>query len=397
MKENLKTITRPTEEPDVLHNEAKITALKSHIAIVSEMNKLLLDKAKNEQDFFQKVCDMLTKVEYIKLVWVGLIEKNSFKVKPIAQAGFEEGYLSSINVTWDDSEFGKGPTGTAIKTRQPNVMRDIRNDPRYTPWREQATKRGYASSLALPLLYAKETLGALNLYSEKEDAFKDAEIGFLTEITDDVAVGIKVFVLEKKLKQSLLSIQKTLNKTVEAIALICETKDPYIAGHQKRVTKLACAIAKKMNLSNQRIKRIRTAGLLHDIGKISIPTEILSKPGKINEYESKLIESHPQTSYQILKEIELHYRITQAILQHHERIDGSGYPLGLLDKEIILEAKILGVADVVEAMASHRPYRDALGISAGLEEISKNRGILYAAKVVDACLMLFQKEGFCFD
>jgi len=205
----------------------------------------------------------------------------------------------------------------------------------------------------------------------------------------DISRRIKT---EKELKKSWQNQRTAMRGVVQAMALIIETRDPYTAGHQCRVTKLACRIAEEMNLSKERIEGLRLAGELHDIGKIHVPAEILSKPGNISEAEFNIIKTHPKVGYDILKSINFPWPIAKIVLQHHERYDGSGYPSGLTGEQIILEAKILAVADVIEAMASHRPYRPALSIDTALEEINKNKGILYDPDVVDACLKVFEKS-----
>ncbi len=199
---------------------------------------------------------------------------------------------------------------------------------------------------------------------------------------------------ERELQNSMEKLRKTLEGIIQAMALTAEARDQYTAGHQRRVADLACAIAEEMNLSEEQIDGIRMAGVIHDIGKISVPAEILSKPGRITDIEFSLIKTHSQVGYDILKEIEFPWPIAQIILQHHERIDGSGYPSGLKGEEILLEAKVLAVADVIEAIASHRPYRPSLGIDKALEEISRNKGIFYDSDVVDACLRLFKEKDF---
>lgn len=199
-----------------------------------------------------------------------------------------------------------------------------------------------------------------------------------------------------ELQESMEKLRKALEGSVRSIALTVEMRDPYTAGHQLRVADLASAIAKEMELSEDQVEGLRMASMIHDIGKISIPAEILSKPGPITDIEFDLIKAHAQTGYDILKTIEFPWPIDRIVLQHHERTNGSGYPLGLSSEDIILEARILGVADVVEAMASHRPYRPALGIDKALEEISKNKGVLYDPVVVEACLRLFEEKGFDF-
>jgi PAS domain S-box-containing protein len=202
---------------------------------------------------------------------------------------------------------------------------------------------------------------------------------------------------EEELRQSYVQLQRTLEGTVNTLVSAIEMRDPYTAGHQRQVTQLAYAIAKEMGLPEERIEGIRMAGLIHDLGKINVPAEILSKPGPLTELEYGLIQMHPQIGHDVLKTIDFPWPVAQTVLQHHERMDSSGYPQGLSGEEILLEARILGVADVVEAMASHRPYRPPRGMDKALQEISQNRGILYDPEVVDACLRLFIEKGFTFE
>jgi PAS domain S-box-containing protein/putative nucleotidyltransferase with HDIG domain len=203
--------------------------------------------------------------------------------------------------------------------------------------------------------------------------------------------------VEEELQQSLERLGRTFEETVQALALAIRTRNPYTAGHQRRVTQLACAIAQEMDLPEEQVEGIRVAGLIHDIGKISVPLEILSNPDGITELEYGIIKAHPQIGYDILKTVEFPWPVAEIVLQHHERLDGSGYPQGLSGEEIMLEARILGVADVVDAMASHQPYRAARGIERALEEISQNRGVLYDPEVAGACLKLFKQKGFEFE
>ena len=175
-----------------------------------------------------------------------------------------------------------------------------------------------------------------------------------------------------------------------------EVRDPYTAGHQRRVADLSGAMAREMGLAPDRIDGIQLAGLIHDLGKISVPAEILSKPSRLTELEFRLIKIHPQAGYDILQDSAFPWPIARMVLEHHERMDGSGYPRNLKGEEIIMEARILAVADVVEAMSSHRPYRPALGVEAALEEIEKNRGTLYDNTVADACVKLFRDKGYHF-
>ncbi len=195
-------------------------------------------------------------------------------------------------------------------------------------------------------------------------------------------------------KREIERVRKALGATVQAIAMTVETRDPYTAGHQRRVADLARAMAMEMNLSADQIDGIRTAAAIHDLGKISVPAEILSKPTRLTDLEFRFIKTHSQSGYDILKDIDFPWPVAETILGHHERMNGSGYPNGLTGDQILMGSRILAVADVVEAMASHRPYRASLGIEAALNEISKNKGILYDLEVSDACLRLFHEKDY---
>ena len=376
--------------------EEKIKKLYSLQIVIRKINQAFL-KVKNESELFQKICDSLLEIEDFKFAWIGLVQKGTFEVKPVAHAGFEKGYLSSIKVRWDDSEYGRGPTGIAIKTGKPSIVQDIENDPRYALWRKEAKKRGYASCMALPLIHQGERIGTLNVYSGRKDAFQDDEVEHLKEVASDIAIGIRSLRQEKELEKSLEELEKTTEGIIYTVAKIVKTKDPYTAGHQKRVANLASAIAEEMGLPKEQIRGIYMTGTIHDIGKIYVPTEILTKPGRLAKIEFEMIKTHPEHGYNMLKDVEFPWPVALTILQHHERMDGSGYPQGLKGEDILLEARILGVADVVEAMSSHRPYRPALGIERALEEISHNKGKLYDPQMVDACLRLFREKKFKFE
>ena len=215
-------------------------------------------------------------------------------------------------------------------------------------------------------------------------------IGMFVDITERKKI-------EEQLKESFKKLKKTMEDSIEAISLVTEARDAYTAGHQRRVSTLAVAIAEEMGFPQDRVEGIKIAALIHDVGKINLPAEILSNPGKLSEIEFNLIKNHSQIGYDILKKIDFLWPVAEIVLQHHEKVNGSGYPGGLKGDEILLEAKIICVADVVEAMSSHRPYRPALGIDKALEEISQNREILYDPEVVDVCLKLFEEKSFKFE
>ncbi len=201
---------------------------------------------------------------------------------------------------------------------------------------------------------------------------------------------------EEELKSALERLRRSLLSIIRVISTTVEARDPYTAGHQDRVAAVACAIAQEMGLPEETVDNIGMAGNVHDIGKMSVPAEILAKPTMLSSLEMSLIKIHPRSGYDILKDVELPYPVAEIVLQHHERLDGTGYPQGLKNGDILLEAKIISVADVVEAIASHRPYRPAKGIDVALEEIERNKGILYDAAAVDACLRLFREKEFKF-
>ena len=252
--------------------------------------------------------------------------------------------------------------------------------------------------LLVPLKNDGQLAGMLLLSNKiSHEPYSNEERKLLQSVSTEVAVNIDNARLYESIKRKHSELQKAMDGVIHAVSLVMETRDPYTAGHQRRVAELARAIAKEMGLSEWQIMGIHIAGLLHDVGKVAVPTEILSKPGKINQYEFSLIKNHCRVGYEILQRIDFPWPVTQAILQHHERLDGSGYPEGLSGEDIILEARILGVADVVEAMSSHRPYRPALGLDCALHEISQASGILYDSEVVDACLKLLKKNGPEFD
>lgn len=200
--------------------------------------------------------------------------------------------------------------------------------------------------------------------------------------------------LEEMVVERTLELRENLLDFVTAIAATIEARDPYTAGHQRRVANLATAIARELQLPAEQIEGLKLAGVVHDIGKIRVPAEILCKPGRLDELEFNLIKRHSLTGYEILKSIKFPWPLAEIVLQHHERLDGRGYPQGLKGEEILLEARILAVADVVESMVSHRPYRAGLGVDTALAEISRNKDVLYDARVVNACLTLFQEQAY---
>lgn len=366
------------------------------LAALSAVNSELVH-ASDETELLQAICRVIVEQRSYRAAWVGYAQQDAEKtVRPMAQFGFEAGYMDTLQITWADSVRGQGPTGKAVRSGMTQIVQDVANDPGCAPWREQALKHGSASAVALPLFDDAEILGSLTIYAAEANAFNQDEITLLEEMASDLTFGIRMLRLRQKQKQYAELLRKSLEGTVLTIAAMVEMRDPYTAGHQRRVADLATAIAVKMGLSEEQARGIHLAGTIHDLGKIQTPAEILSKPGKLSTSEFNLIKDHPQNGYEILKGIDFPWPIAQMVLQHHERLDGTGYPQGLKGEAILLEARIISVADVVEAMSSHRPYRAGLGIDVALSEIVKGRGVHYDPQVVDACVSLFREHSYSF-
>jgi putative nucleotidyltransferase with HDIG domain len=361
--------------------------------------------ATQEKGFLTDVCEVIVREGGYPLAWVGYAQPDKMKsVLPIASAGVEAEHPEWVNLTWGEDEHGKSPGGMAIKTGKIQVARDILHDPALAPWHEEWRRRDFKAVIALPLTVEGKAIGILDIYAKDPAAFDPEEVRLLEELAGGVAFGIWSLRTDRErqraeteVQRSLEKLKKALDGTVLAVAKTVEMRDPYTAGHQRQVAELAAAIAQEMGFSAERVEGMRVLGCLHDIGKIAIPAEILSKPGRLSPMEFTLIKDHPRVGYEIIKGIDFPFPLAEGILQHHERLNGSGYPQGILGPAIIPEAKILAVADVVEAMASHRPYRRSLGLDQALEEISRNRGILYDPEVVDICLKLFNEKRFSFS
>ena len=361
--------------------------------------------AVSESELLTTVCRLIVDAGGYDMAWVGFSEQDPAKtVRVIAQYGSDEEYVKSMNITWADTEQGRGPTGTAIRTGATQVNQSFLTNPNMAPWREAALARGFQSSIAMPLKGPSDTIGSLTIYARERDAFNEDEVHLLEELADDLAFGITT--LRTRVERDRMTyehlhheeiLRKSLEESIQAISDTVEMRDPYTAGHQRRVAKLAVAMANDLGLPKDEIHGIQLAAGIHDLGKIRVPVELLTRPGKLTDIEFSLIKTHAQAGYDILKGIEFPWPIANIVLQHHERLDGSGYPQGLKGDQILAGSRILAVADVLETMASHRPYRPALGIDLALKEIERGRGTVYDPAVVDACLKLFRQERFTFQ
>jgi putative nucleotidyltransferase with HDIG domain len=394
---------RKNQAIDFRKTKSELLRVSQALHTLGACQKALV-KTLDKEKLLQKICDIIVETGEYSMAWVGVPQNNQDKmVKAIAQAGRGLEFLENCHFSLK-GENGCCPTLKAIKNGEPGVIKDVLSAPQVIPWRGEAIKLGFSSVVALPLQSNGKPFGALTIYGDEPDIFEEDEVDLLMKIADSLVYGIVAlhshserFKAESEVRKSLQKIRQALGAIIEVLEKTVEIRDPYTAGHQRRVADLARTIAGELDMPEDRMDAIRIAGIIHDIGKIYVPAEILSKPRHLSNIEFNLIKTHPQVGYEIMKSIEFPWPVAQIILQHHERLDGSGYPNNLSKEDILIEARIIGVADVVEAMASHRPYRPALGIEKALNEIEKNRGILYDEKVVDACLRIFRENMYEFQ
>jgi len=289
---------------------------------------------------------------------------------------------------WDVAAVGAQENGRIVPAGRVEGLRLVISD----EWR--GSNR---SALLAPMLCQGDILGALLLQCRKPNAYQEEDLSLLSGLANVAAIAIHNAQLVKESQIQAGRLRAAFDGIIETISAAAEIRDPYTAGHQKRVAHLATAIAETLGLDQNSVESVRIASLVHDLGKLGIPAEILTKPSRLTDTETEIIKTHTGAAYRILRSIDFPWPIAETVYQHHERLDGSGYPRGLRGDEVSLEARIIGVADVVEAMASHRPYRPALGLEAALEEVRANIGVGFDTSVGEACLALFEERGFDFD
>lgn len=317
---------------------------------------------------------------------------EEFYGKPFA-ALFDEENLKKAMDAYTRTLKGESPH-YELCFKNTKILCEYRN----FPLRDEKGKLIGVMGIARDITARKQTEEGLRVLNESLEKRIIEHSSRLLELNDELMREIDARKRqEREFKQCIEKSQKSLRGIIQTLALTVESRDTYSAGHQKRVAYLTSCIAEEMGLSKERVAGVRLAALLHDIGKVSVPDEILNNPDRLTEAEMNIIRGHPQVGYDILKEIEFPWSVAQIVLQHHERVNGSGYPLGLSGNDILLEAKILGVADVIDAMTSPRPYRQPIPLDKALNEISQNRGILYDFNVVYACLAIFNEKGFKFE
>ncbi len=392
---------------DVTEEKASRISLQraNHSLVLLDRANYVLVHLKDERALLTDICRLVKETGGYPLVAVAYGDGNAAKsVRWIAHVGEAAGLFDADERADGQVGLERNPAWRAICERRMALINNIAIDVSLGRWREAMLQRSFLAAVGLPLLQPDGTaMGALVVYANATDAFGESAIVDLSVIAENLALGIRTLQMRLAHEQDVIEQKKfadqlgqSLEATIGAVAATIDMRDPYTADHQQRVSHLAPAIASAMGLPPLTITGIRLASTIHDIGKICVPLEILSRPGALTKDEFALVKVHVAAGYDILKNIAFPWPVADIVMQHHERLDGSGYPQNLAADQILPEAKILAVADVVEAMCSHRPYRAARGIDAALDEITKNRGKLYDPQAVDACLGLFRGGGFAF-
>jgi len=362
---------------------------KEHgLQLLTEVNRIVMF-ASDEVDPLQNLCNALVEYGPYALAWIGTASDDDEFTIDISYAAGVTDYLFEGMTSWsEEKDSGLGPVGTAMRTGVTQVVNDLPNDSLFEPWRERAATFGLTSVVAIPCTPEGRRL-TLNVYDRHIFAFDETTVQGLEMIARESEFGVARL-------RSAQQVAAALDGTLAALGQMTESRDPYTEGHQVYVGLLGAAIATHLGLEARMVKLIRQSGEVHDIGKIAIPAEILTRPGKLTALEFEMLKSHTTVGSDILSKASLPWPIAEVAEQHHERLNGSGYPHGLVADEINLPSRIIAVSDVVEAMTHHRPYRSALGLDKALAEVTAGAGTLYDAQVVESCLAVFE-AGFTFE
>jgi len=361
-----------------------------------------LARADSTDRLVKEVCDAIANQGKYLLAWIGMAENDDLKtVTVMGGAGPAHEFMNNLGDSWSkESPEGLGPAGICIRTGESYILDDIEKEQGFLAWRDRAKQFGIRSAVACPVPDGDEhPFGVLVVYSDIPNAFGSSELQLFESLAKEVGFGVKSIERQHRLDIQIHEKEKTqerlagaLRSTIEAMSKTMEWRDPYTAGHQKRVALISMALAKKLGLESDAVQALYMAAMVHDIGKVAVPAEILTKPTHLTDLEMKMVQEHAETGYQIMKDIPFPWPIADMVHQHHERLDGSGYPKGLSGDEISQGARILAVADTIEAMSTHRPYRPARGLASAMEEIRAEAGSKLDTKVVDAAFELL-KEG----
>ncbi len=373
--------------------QAMLRRINRILRTLSESNRSLV-QARSERELAESLCRVLVGDGNYTRAWIGYLDEKGERLQQLATAqapGIELPDLKEVILDEDAYLLYR-----VIQKGRTQIQQSLEGG--------RCHLRGCSHSpnlcntaIALPLKINGEVIGAMVVCGADHTGIEPREVALFEELASDITFGISNLRTRGERDDAVTALEGVLLQTIDAISRTVEKRDPYTAGHQHRVAQLAEAIAREMGLSESQITGIRLGSTIHDIGKIYIPAELLNRPGKLSNHEFALIKSHPAVGYDIVKDVDFHWPVSEMIRQHHERLDGSGYPDGLQGEEIILEARILAVADVIEAIAAHRPYRAALGVDKGLEVIQQGSGTQFDADVVDCCVQLFQQKGFAWE
>ena len=378
-------------------------AMKKWALEVYAAASIALMNARTSEGLIREICEAITRNSPYPLAWVGFPEEGESKrIRHGISAGPRSGYLQDLYISYDEhSPLSKGPTGMAYRTGSVQVLHDIAGQCSFPSWVEHAERHDIRSVLSVPIDADEEGRAVLTVYSSQPRTFGHVVVQVFTHLAAQIGLGLQAMSRSERLKQEQAQrehaqqeLSKALMGVVRAIITTQEIRDPYTTGHQEHVAGLACAISQELGMDELTQQAIQVAAQLHDIGKMSIPVEVLVKPGAPTVEEWKLLKRHPENGYRILQDVPFPGPVAELVLQHHERLDGSGYPRGLKAGEILPGAMVLAVADVVESMAAERPYRPARGIDEALAEIQRQAGRQLDGATVAACVRLFREQGF---
>ena len=348
-----------------------------------------------EETLSQEICEILVEAGDYRVAWLGLPDTaQPGQLRIVGKAGASMDLLQAVEDRLRRGDSIESPAVRAFRTAQAVVLRGRGAADLPEELNELLTQATISVTASLPVTASGQIIAILTVCAAQEDELGAEEISLLQEFTGYLALAIRNMRTERRAQRVTDALARSALSAVAAIAKTLEKRDPYTSGHQDRVAQLSVAIAQRLGWDAERIEGLRLGALIHDIGKIYVPAEILNRPGRLTENEMAIIRTHPGVGADILSESDFPWPLQDMIEQHHERMDGSGYPKGLTGDAIIPEARVIAVADVVESIGSHRPYRPSLGIEAGLEEIAKGRGTTFDAQVVDACIAVVREDGF---
>jgi hypothetical protein len=376
-------------ETDRTHLERALANVTQSLRTFVAVSETLVH-ARDETELFDDMCRVLVEKGGYQFAWVAVSAAGDpCGVVSLAYHG-EVGrqYFDAIHATSSGLVEGIGPVIEALRTREVQIVGDVEALPAGEPWRKVALDYGMRAAIALPLIVGDAVSGALGIFSQQAGAFDPETVQLFQRFATEMEFGLKTLQERARNQQDVEQLAATLEATVGAVAASTES-DPYTAGHQRAVAKIALTLADELNLDPDTTKGIEVAATLHDIGKIVVPAQILSKPAKLSAAEFELVKVHPQAGVDIIAGIDFPWPVAATILQHHERLDGSGYPAGLKGDEISLGARIVMVAVVFEAMTSPRPYRPAASVADALAEIDKHGGTQFDPEVAAACVRIY--------